>query len=85
MTGAGRIRIWMVTVIAALLVAAILFVALFNWNHARPWLNQTLSSSIGREVAINGELSVSNNVYKLHLNLWRVGALTHCGRQCEQA
>ena len=58
MTRAGRILIWIVVAIVALLVAAVLFVALFNWNHARPWLDQRLSSSIGRPVAINGDLTV---------------------------
>lgn len=58
MTRAGRILIWIVAAIVALLVAAILFIALFNWNHARPWLDQRLSSAIGRPVAINGDLTV---------------------------
>ena len=59
MTRAGRILIWIVVAIAVLLVAIVLFVALFNWNNARPWLDQRLSTSIGRPVAINGDLTVS--------------------------
>lgn len=59
MTRAGRILIWIVVAIAVLLVAVVLFVALFNWNNARPWLDQRLSSSIGRPVAINGDLTVN--------------------------
>ena len=58
MTRAGRILIWIVVAIAVLLVAVVLFVALFNWNNARPWLDQRLSASIGRPVAINGDLTV---------------------------
>ena len=59
MTRAGRILIWIVVAIAVLLVAIVLFVALFNWNNARPWLEQRLSTSIGRSVAINGDLTVN--------------------------
>jgi uncharacterized protein involved in outer membrane biogenesis len=59
MTRAGRILIWIVVAIAVLLVALVLFVALFNWNSARPWLDQRLSASIGRPVAINGDLTVN--------------------------
>ena len=56
---AKRILIWVVVAIAALIVAAILFAALFDWNRARPWLDQRLSASIGRPVAINGDLTVA--------------------------
>jgi uncharacterized protein involved in outer membrane biogenesis len=59
MTRAGRILIWIVVAIAALLVAIVLFIALFNWNKARPWLDQRLTASIGRAVAINGDLTVN--------------------------
>lgn len=59
MTRAGRILIWIVVAIAVLLMAIVLFVALFNWNKARPWLDQRLSTSIGRPVAINGDLTVN--------------------------
>lgn len=59
MTRAGRILIWIVVAIAVLLVAMVLFVALFNWNRARPWLDQRLTASIGRPVAINGDLTVN--------------------------
>ncbi|HJU07671.1 MAG TPA: AsmA family protein [Rhodanobacteraceae bacterium] len=56
---ARRILIWTVVVIAALIVVAILVIALFDWNRARPWLDQRLSASIGRPVAINGDLTVA--------------------------
>jgi len=56
---ARRILIWIVVLIAALIVAAILFIALYDWNRARPWLDQRLSASIGRPVAINGDLTVA--------------------------
>jgi AsmA family protein len=56
---ARRILVWIVVVIAALVVAMILVVALFDWNRARPWLDQRLGAAIGRPVAINGDLSAA--------------------------
>lgn len=43
----------------ALLATGIAFVTTFNWNHAKPWLNQHLSAAIGRPFAIQGDLSLS--------------------------
>ncbi len=54
-----RILLWVVVIVAVLVIAAILVVALFDWNRARPWLDQRLSASIGRPVAINGDLTVA--------------------------
>ncbi|MGH8213066.1 MAG: AsmA family protein, partial [Rhodanobacteraceae bacterium] len=56
---ARRVLVWIVVVIAGLIVAAILIVSLFDWNRARPWLDERLSASIGRPVAINGDLTVA--------------------------
>ena len=58
MTRIGWILTWIVAAIGALLIALVLFIALFNWNRARPWLGQKLSSSIGRPMAFNGDLTV---------------------------
>jgi uncharacterized protein involved in outer membrane biogenesis len=58
MARAGRILVWIAVAIVALLVALILFIALFDWNHARPWIDQRVSSSLGRPFAINGDLSL---------------------------
>ncbi|HET7161616.1 MAG TPA: AsmA family protein [Rhodanobacteraceae bacterium] len=58
MTRTGWILTWIVAAVGALLIALVLFIALFNWNRARPWLDQRLGSSIGRPVAINGDLTV---------------------------
>ncbi len=44
--------------LAAILAACALAVALFDWNHAKPWINARLSAALGRPVAINGDLSV---------------------------
>lgn len=41
-----------------LLVALVIFVLTFDWNRARPYVNQKVSETIGREFAIKGDLDV---------------------------
>lgn len=40
------------------LTAIVIFLLTFDWNRARPWINQRVSDNIGREFAINGDLRV---------------------------
>jgi uncharacterized protein involved in outer membrane biogenesis len=49
---------WLAGIVLALIVTAILFVALFDWNRTRPWIDGKVSAAIGRPFAINGDLSV---------------------------
>lgn len=37
-------------------VAIIVFFATFDWNRAKPWINEKVSTTIGREFAIEGNL-----------------------------
>ena len=41
-----------------LLVFSVLFVSVFNWNHAKPWINRQATELANRPVAIEGDLSV---------------------------
>lgn len=41
-----------------LLVALVVFVLTFDWNRARPYINDKVSQTIGREFAIKGDLDV---------------------------
>lgn len=41
-----------------LLVALVIFVLTFDWNRARPYINDKVSQTIGREFAIKGDLDV---------------------------
>ena len=65
MTRAGRILIWIVVAIAVLLVAIVLFVALFNWNNARPWRASDFASKQSARVSSNcptaGRSAASSN------------------------
>lgn len=46
-------------ILAVLIAFAIALVAAFDWNHARPWINQRVSAATGRPFAINGDLTVA--------------------------
>jgi uncharacterized protein involved in outer membrane biogenesis len=42
-----------------LIVVAIVVVATFDWNRAKPWLTRTVADASGRSIAIDGDLQVS--------------------------
>lgn len=42
----------------ALILAAALLITFMDWNKLRPWINEKVSSSAGRDFAINGDLQV---------------------------
>ena len=45
-------------VFVALIAAAVIALALFDWNHARGWIRQKVKERTGREVGIEGDLRV---------------------------
>ncbi|MEI2415294.1 AsmA family protein [Orrella sp. JC864] len=53
-----KILLWTVSGLVLLVAAAVLFIALFNWNLAKPTLNEKVSEALGRPFAINGDLQV---------------------------
>lgn len=53
-----KIILWGCLGLFLALVLAIVVVATFNWNYARPWINQQASQLADRPVAIQGDLSV---------------------------
>ncbi|WP_241119548.1 AsmA family protein, partial [Achromobacter xylosoxidans] len=44
--------------IVLLVAVLVVVVATFDWNRARPMINERVSAAIGRPFAINGDLSV---------------------------
>lgn len=54
----GKIIAWLVAVIVMLIVALVIFVVTFDWNRARPYIDDKVSQAIGRPFAINGDLKV---------------------------
>lgn len=72
MSAVKRIILWLIGVLLALILIAILFIAFFDWNRARPWLDNKVSTAIGRPFAINGDLTVhwSRNTDEGGLSAW---------------
>ena len=72
MSAVKRTILWIIGVLLALIIIAILFVAFFDWNRARPWLDNKVGTAIGRPFAINGDLTVhwSRNADEGGLSAW---------------
>lgn len=45
--------------VLALIVVLIVVIVTFDWNRARPWINERVSDAIGRHFAIRGDLRVT--------------------------
>ncbi|NPT37985.1 AsmA family protein [Paraburkholderia xenovorans] len=54
----GKIIAWLVAIIVILIVALTIFILTFDWNRARPYINDKVTQAIGRPFAINGDLKV---------------------------
>lgn len=55
---AGKILAWFIVAVLVLCAVLAIFVATFDWNRARPWVDDKVSQAIGRPFAINGDLRV---------------------------
>lgn len=53
-----RIAVWLLFGLLLICAGALIFVLNYDWNHARPYLNQRISQTLGREFAIRGALSL---------------------------
>ncbi|MEX3934674.1 AsmA family protein [Paraburkholderia phymatum] len=54
----GKILAWLIAVLIVLIAALAVFVLTFDWNRARPYVNDKVSEAIGRPFAIEGDLKV---------------------------
>ncbi|MGK8202470.1 AsmA family protein [Burkholderia cenocepacia] len=54
----GKVVAWLVAVLIILIAAIALFIFTFDWNRARPMVDDKVSAAIGRPFAINGDLTV---------------------------
>ncbi|PRG22656.1 AsmA family protein [Burkholderia multivorans] len=54
----GKVLAWLVAVLIILIAAIALFIFTFDWNRARPLVDDKVSAAIGRPFAINGDLTV---------------------------
>ena len=51
-----RVLLIAIAILVALPVAFVLFVATYDWNHAKPWLEARASHALGRAIEIGGDL-----------------------------
>lgn len=56
MRTSGKLALGLVITPVVIVAAAVIFVLTFDWNRARPYLNDRVSQAIGRPFAINGDL-----------------------------
>ncbi|MFM0025616.1 AsmA family protein [Paraburkholderia madseniana] len=54
----GKIIAWLLAIIVILIVALTIFILTFDWNRARPYIDDKVTQAIGRPFAINGDLKV---------------------------
>ncbi|AOJ31652.1 AsmA family protein [Burkholderia metallica] len=54
----GKSAAWIAGIVAVLIAAAGIFLYVFDWNRAKPWVNEQVSAALGRPFAINGDLKV---------------------------
>ncbi|MGH8122845.1 MAG: AsmA family protein, partial [Rudaea sp.] len=55
----GKILLGICTALVLLVVIALIVLATFDWNRAKPWLADNISQALGRTVAIDGDMRVS--------------------------
>lgn len=53
-----RILLWTLLVLLGLIIALVIFILTFDWNRARPYINEKVSESTGRVFAIDGDLAL---------------------------
>lgn len=54
----GKIVAWIIAVLIVLIAIAVIIFLTFDWNRARPWVDDKVSQSIGREFHITGDLKL---------------------------
>ena len=54
----GKIAAWLFAVLAVLIAVLVIFFLTFDWNRARPWIDDKVSQAIGRQFHITGDLKV---------------------------
>jgi uncharacterized protein involved in outer membrane biogenesis len=53
-----KILLWTLLTFLVIVAAVVVFILTFDWNRARPYINEKVSESTGREFAIRGNLKV---------------------------
>ncbi|PLZ03676.1 AsmA family protein [Burkholderia sp. WAC0059] len=54
----GKSVAWFVSIVVVLIAAIVVFALTFDWNRAKPWVDDKVSVAIGRPFAIEGDLKI---------------------------
>ena len=54
----GKIVAWFFAVLAVLIAVLVIVFLTFDWNRARPWVDDKVSQAIGRQFHITGDLKL---------------------------
>lgn len=71
MSRTKKIMMWSAISFSALLLICVLFLLMFDWNRAKPWLNEKVSEATGRRFAINGDLILTWQRAEPATGTWR--------------
>jgi len=67
----ARFFLWLLAALLVLIAVCLALLLTFDWNRAKPWLNQRVSEATGRPFAIRGELALSWQKSQSDLDSWR--------------
>lgn len=67
----ARLLFWSIAALAVLLALCTALLLTFDWNRAKPWLNQRVSEATGRTFAIRGDLSLTWQKAQTYQDSWR--------------
>lgn len=71
MSRTKKIMMWSAIGFSALVLICVLFLLMFDWNRAKPWLNEKVSEATGRRFAINGDLILTWQRAEPATGTWR--------------
>jgi uncharacterized protein involved in outer membrane biogenesis len=66
-----RWLLWSIAALIALITLCVALLLTFDWNRAKPWLNQRVSEATGRNFAIRGDLVLTWQKSQADLDSWR--------------
>ena len=67
MTRPARILVWTLASLLTVLAILVVVIATFDWNRAKPWVNERVSESTGRHFAIEGDLRLRWTLSLIHI------------------
>lgn len=67
----ARLLLWSIAALTGLIALCTAVLLTFDWNRAKPWLNERVSEATGRNFAIRGDLSLTWEKSQTDQDSWR--------------